>query len=564
MKKHLVTSALPYINGIKHLGNLVGSMLPADVYARHLRQQGEDVLYICGTDEHGTPAELAADKHNTAVSDFCENMYTVQKDIYEKFSLSFDYFGRTSDKNNHEITQEIFLALDRNGYITEQSIRQFYSIEDQRFLPDRFVSGTCPHCGDEGARGDQCEACGRLLDPTDLVNPRSSISGSQDIELRETHHLFLSLSKLQPVVEKWIETRDDWSSITKGIAKKWLSEGLEDRCITRDTDWGVPVPKEGYENKRFYVWFDAPMGYISMSKDLADQQGNPDAWKDWWLADNVEYDQFMAKDNVPFHCIFWPAMVLGSELGFKQPERINAVNWLTFEKGKFSTSNNRGVFTDQALEEFGGDYWRYYLTSIMPESSDSDFTFEAFANTINADIVNNLGNFASRVCTLVIKNFDAETPVLNQPFEYLEEKEFETINKMVDDIDTALRGKKFLQAISSIRALWSYANEYITLHQPWKLVKENKQHAAEVLSFCVHLIKLSAVVSNAVIPNLTKVLAGMIGLEEDLEKFSFAKAKEFESLSKSFTVNKPEKIFDKIPEERVAELTEKYGGDSES
>ncbi|WP_347332182.1 methionine--tRNA ligase [Marinimicrobium locisalis] len=560
MSYYLITSALPYINGIKHLGNLVGSMLPADLYARHLRQQGERVLYICGTDEHGTPAELAARAKGVEVKSFCEDMYARQKEIYERFNLSFDYFGRSSNNTNHKITQEVFLALEKNGFIEEKEVEQYYSEQDGRYLPDRFVTGICPHCGDTGARGDQCEACGRLLDPKDLIQPRSSISGAQDLEFRKSKHLFLKLSTLQARLEQWVKTKETWPTTTRGIAKKWFKEGLEDRCITRDTAWGVPVPKQGYEGKRFYVWFDAPMAYIAMTKDWAEATGEQDQWRNWWCGNEaVTYDQFMAKDNVPFHAIFWPAMVLGSELGFKMPDHINGVNWLTYEGGKFSTSNNRGIFTDQALEEFDADYWRYYLASVMPETSDSDFTFVHFAQTINADLVNNLGNFVSRACTLIVKNFDGKLEKISPEFADSHCNEFNRANELLDNIDQYLRNKKILKAVTEIKALWSYGNEYITANQPWKLVKTDKQKAHDVLAFCFHLIKISFVASNSLIPSTSQNIVNQIGCDLELKNTSFEQAKSFINFDRAVIVKKPKKLFSKISEEEVQVLNDKYG-----
>lgn len=276
--RYLITSALPYINGIKHLGNLVGSMLPADVYARFLRQEGETVLFICGTDEHGTPAELAALEEGLDVADYCQRQYERQAEVYKRFGLSFDYFGRTSSQENHELTQNFYQCLDENGFIKEEEISQMYSLEDERFLPDRYVIGTCPNCGYQSARGDQCENCTSVLNPTDLIQPRSTISGSTNLEVRQSKHLFLELNLLSSKVESWVEEHPDWSSLTRSIAKKWLNEGLQKRCITRDLNWGIPVPRTGFEGKVFYVWFDAPIGYLAMTKAWSNEQKNETGW----------------------------------------------------------------------------------------------------------------------------------------------------------------------------------------------------------------------------------------------------------------------------------------------
>jgi methionyl-tRNA synthetase len=408
MARHLITSALPYINGIKHLGNMVGSMLPADVYSRYLRQRGHDVLYICATDEHGTPAELAAKERGVPVAEFCAQAHDAQKAVYDGFELAFDYFGRSSSPENREITQHFARRLNENGFIEERAIRQVYSPADGRFLPDRYVEGTCPHCGYDKARGDQCENCTRVLDPTDLIDPRSAISGSTDLEVRETKHLFLLQSRLQHEVEEWVARHEsEWPQLASSIARKWLTEGLHDRAITRDLDWGVPVPADTWpelaaEGKVFYVWFDAPIEYIGATKEWSDQDTDNRDWKSWWYdADSgenpVRYTQFMAKDNVPFHTVMFPATELGVREPWKKVDYVKAFNWLTYYGGKFSTSQKRGVFTDHALEILPADYWRYFLIANAPESDDSSFTWEHFTATVNKDLADTLGNFVNRV-----------------------------------------------------------------------------------------------------------------------------------------------------------------------
>ena len=339
MKRYLITSALPYINGIKHLGNLVGSMLPADVYARYLRLRGHEVLYICATDEHGTPAELAAQEAGLSVEEFCAQQHELQARIYAGFGLSFDYFGRSSSLQNCQLTQHFGNRLADQGLIEERVVKQLYSREEGRFLPDRYVVGTCPHCGYEAARGDQCENCTRLLDPTDLIDPHSAVSGSRDLEVRDSKHLFFRQSQLAPRLRDWIGSRDGWPRLTTSIALKWLDEGLEDRGITRDLTWGVPVARKGFENKVYYVWFDAPIEYIGATKEWADAAPDGHDWKSWWYdPTDVEYVQFMAKDNIPFHTIMFPAMIMGTAEPSKLADYIKVFNWLNYYWGKFSTS----------------------------------------------------------------------------------------------------------------------------------------------------------------------------------------------------------------------------------
>jgi methionyl-tRNA synthetase len=380
MAKVLITSALPYINGVKHLGNLAGSLLPADIQARFRRQIGDEVLFLCATDEHGTPAELAAAEAGLEVAAYCARQHGVQAEIYRRFALSFDHFDRSSGLRNHALTQHFFERLDARGLIEERVLNQVYSPTDGRFLPDRYVIGTCPHCGHGGARGDQCEACTRPLDPTDLIAPRSALSGTADLEQRPTRHLFLRQSALVDVLERWLGSRSGWPPLVTAIARKWLDEGLRDRCITRDLSWGVPVPRPGYEGKVFYVWFDAPIAYIAATQGWADADPAHRDWRAWWwAAEDVEYLQFLGKDNVPFHAVSFPCTLLGSGEPWKTVDVIKGVNWLIYEGGKFSTSEGRGVFLDRALELAPTDSWRWWLAANAPEGGDTDFSFQRFA-----------------------------------------------------------------------------------------------------------------------------------------------------------------------------------------
>ncbi|WP_372604521.1 methionine--tRNA ligase, partial [Actibacterium sp.] len=347
MARILITSALPYINGIKHLGNLVGSQLPADLYARYMRQRGHEVMFICATDEHGTPAELAAAKTGEDVAEYCARMHDVQAELADGFRLSFDFYGRSSSARNREITQHLAAKLAENGFIEEVSEKQVYSNADGRFLPDRYIEGTCPNCGYDKARGDQCENCTKQLDPTDLIDPRSAISGSTDLEVRETKHLYLRQSAMKDEIDQWIDSQQGWPVLTTSIAKKWLhdGDGLQDRGITRDLNWGVPVAKgdqpwPGMEGKVFYVWFDAPIEYIGATAEWADANGLDDAaWQRWWRTDlgaeDVRYVQFMGKDNVPFHTLSFPATILGSGEPWKLVDYIKSFNYLNYDGGQF-------------------------------------------------------------------------------------------------------------------------------------------------------------------------------------------------------------------------------------
>ncbi|MFF8356776.1 methionine--tRNA ligase [Streptomyces chartreusis] len=570
MARHLITSALPYINGIKHLGNMVGSMLPADVYSRYLRQRGHDVLYICATDEHGTPAELAAKEQGIPVADFCAQAHDAQKAVYDGFALAFDYFGRSSSPQNVEITQHFARKLHENGFIEERAIRQVYSPADGRFLPDRYVEGTCPHCGYDKARGDQCENCTRVLDPTDLINPRSAISGSTDLEVRETKHLFLLQSKLQNEVKEWVSRHDGvWPHLASSIAHKWLTEGLHDRAITRDLDWGVPVPADTWpelaaEGKVFYVWFDAPIEYIGATKEWSDQDPENRDWKSWWYEadDTVRYTEFMAKDNVPFHTVMFPATELGIREPWKKVDFVKAFNWLTYYGGKFSTSQKRGVFTDQALEILPADYWRYFLIANAPESDDSSFTWEHFTATVNKDLADTLGNFVNRVLSFSKKRFGEEVPAGGEPGE-AETKLGEQIAELLAEYESQMEALQFRKAAAALRALWSAGNSYLEEKAPWLEIKTDKDGAALTLRTAMNLIHLYAVVSEPFIPASSAAMRQAFALTDDTATWitqDEARSLTAVPVGTPFTV--PPVLFAKLTDEDLETYKERFGGEA--
>ena len=557
--KYLITSALPYINGIKHLGNLIGSMLPADVYARFLRQEGEKVLFICGTDEHGTPAELAAREEGLNVEDYCQRQYERQAEIYQRFGLSFDYFGRTSSQDNHELTQHFYQRLDENGFIKEEQTSQIYSLEDERFLPDRYVIGTCPNCGYQSARGDQCENCTSVLNPADLIEPRSTISGSMNLEVRQSKHLFLKLNLLSNKVQSWVEEHPDWSLLTKSIAKKWLDEGLHKRCITRDLSWGVRVPRPGFENKVFYVWFDAPIGYLSMTKTWSDQAEERN-WLDWWHKSNdVQYVQFMAKDNLPFHTIMFPAMTLGTQEPWKLADRIKGFNWLNYYSGKFSTSAKRGVFLDRALDILPSDYWRYTLLAIAPESSDSTFTWEQLQTKINKDLADKLGNLINRILKFAASRFDSKIPaggIAGAAEQRLESQ----CQESLDTISRCLHNLEFRKATDALCALWTIGNQYVDEQAPWKLFKENPEQAAMVIRTSINLIRIYAIASDPFIPSTAQKIFDAFNLSKSERTSSFSSAVDFSVLQPNRPFKVPALLFQKIDDRQIAEWRSSFSG----
>ncbi|MEU1624086.1 methionine--tRNA ligase [Streptomyces sp. NPDC020096] len=573
MARHLITSALPYINGIKHLGNMVGSMLPADVYARYLRQRGHDVLYICATDEHGTPAELAAKEAGLPVDTFCAQQHDAQKAIYEGFELSFDYFGRSSSAENRDITQHFARRLKENGFIEERAIRQVYSLDDERFLPDRYIVGTCPHCGYDKARGDQCENCTRVLDPTDLIDARSAISGSSRLEVRETKHLFLLQSKLQPEVEGWLDTNGskDWPTLASSIAHKWLTEGLQDRAITRDLEWGVPVPADAWpelaaEGKVFYVWFDAPIEYIGATKEWADVDPENRDWKSWWYeADHtVRYTEFMAKDNVPFHTVMFPATQLGTREPWKMVDYVKAFNWLNYYGGKFSTSQRRGIFTDAALELLPADYWRYFLMANAPESDDTSFTWELFSSSVNKDLADTLGNFVNRVLSFSRKRFGDEVPAGRETGE-AEAKLGEQIAELLAEYETHMDALQFRKAAQALRALWSAGNSYLEEKAPWLEIKTDQEGAALTLRTAMNLIHLYSVISEPFIPASARAMREAFALPADDARWVTAdQARALDAVPAGTPFTVPPVLFAKITEEDLESYRERFGAAEES
>ena len=564
MSKILITSALPYVNGVPHLGHLVGCLLPSDVYARYMRMMGHEVLYVCGTDEHGTPSEVGAAKEGMDVADYCLKYHNRHKEAYDAFNLSFDYFGRTSSEQNREITYHIFEQLDKNGLIEEESIKQIFSIDDNRFLPDRYVTGTCPHCGYDKARGDQCENCTKVLDPTELINPRSTNSGSTNLEVRETKHLFLNLPKLEKQLAEWVKSKEPfWPDVAYSIAQKWLKEGLRPRCITRDLKWGFPVPKKGFEDKVFYVWFDAPIGYLGITKQWADEKPGERNWKDWWLdAKDVYYVQFMGKDNVPFHSISFPATLLGTGENWTKVDYLKGMSYLTFEGGKFSKSEQRGVFAEDAVKEFPADYWRYWLISNAPEASDSSFTFDLFAGVVNKDLNGVLGNFVSRVMKMTASKIGAEVPAGGEMTE-VEEKLIADLQEKADNYCKYMEGLEFKKAMNELRAIWVDGNNYISVTEPWTVIKTDPARAAAILRVCLNLIRIYALLSAPVMPETSAKILAKFGLNAaDMPVLKgFNAAKEIEALQPGHKFEVGDALFERIAPEKTEELKAKYGSD---
>lgn len=573
MARILITSALPYINSVKHLGNLAGSMLPADIYARAMRLMGHEVLYICATDEHGTPAELAAQAAGMDVATYCTQMHKAQKEAGTDFDLSYDYFGRSSACSNHKLTQHFAHVLEDKGLIEERVSRQVYSVADQRFLPDRFVEGTCPNCAYEKARGDQCDNCGRLLDPVDLIDPYSAVSGSRDVEIRKTNHLYLKQSELSDRLRDWVNAAKGWPVLASSIALKWLDEGLRDRPITRDLSWGVPVTdrngniRKGFEGKVFYVWFDAPIEYIAATQDWAEETGGD--WARWWRTDegaeDVHYVQFMGKDNVAFHTLSFPTTLIGSEEPWKLVDQLKAFNWVTWYGGKFSTSENRGVFMDEAIEIALGDCWRWHLTANAPESADTAFTWEDFQSSVNSGLANVLGNFINRITKYTASKFESKVPA-GGAYGEAEAWVISELQTRIPRLIGYYEAHEFRKATNETRAIWAAGNEYLTRAAPWTHYKTDAHRAAVGVRVGLNLAALFGILAQPIIPRSAVKILDAFGIPEENRTWNFGDFSEIpdlvDALPNGLSISVPDALFTKIEDTDIAIWKKRFGGEN--
>lgn len=544
--KILITSALPYVNNVPHLGNIIGCTLSGDVFSRYCKHRGWDALYVCGTDEHGTATETKAIEEGLTPQEICDKYYAIHKDIYEWFDIQFDLFGRTSTKEHERIVQDIFLDTKKNGFIIEKMVEQLYCETCKKFLADRYVEGTCPHCQYANARGDQCENCGHLLNAVELIKPACKICGSSPV-IRESEHLFLDLEKLQKELSKWVEKTKQggfWTENAITTTEKWLKEGLKPRAISRDLTWGVPIPLEKFKGKVFYVWFDAPIGYISITaKDRED-------WKDWWQAKDVKLYQFMGKDNIPFHTIVFPATLLATKKHWTMLHHINATEYLNYEEGKFSKSRGVGVFGDDAMQTgIPADVWRYYLLANRPEGADTTFTWKEFQDRNNNELVANLGNLVNRTVTFISKYQDGK--VAKAKKKDLESKEH--VKKIQGHFD-AIELKKALQEIMGMSKA---GNKYFQDKAPWKLIKEDPDECKNVLANLYAYIRDLAIVVAPFLPETARKMQTQLNYGP----------LSWESIGKpcdAATIGTPDLLFAKLEDERIAGLKASFSGKKET
>lgn len=543
-KKRLITSALPYVNNIPHLGNLI-QLLSADVFARYCRKRGYETLYVCGTDEYGTATETKALAEGVSPKELCDRFHAIHTEIYKWFNIDFDHFGRTSRPMQTQIVQDIFKKVYDNGYITQKATKQLFCPDCNRFLADRYVLGKCPHCGYEDARGDQCEACGKLLDPTELLEPRCGSCSNRPI-IKETNHLYINLPAILPKLEEWMNTASKkglWANNAIAMTKSWIRDGLKERCITRDLKWGIPVPLKGYEDKVFYVWFDAPIGYISISAEYT-----PD-WKSWWQnPSEVELFQFIGKDNIPFHTVLFPSSLLATNQPWTMLHHISSTEYLNYENGKFSKSKGSGVFGNDAKDTgIDADIWRFYIFYNRPEKTDVQFTWKDFQEKVNGELIGNFGNLVNRTLTFINKFYDGQVPSGE-----IDKELRAKIDDGIKRVDYLFDHANLRDALHSILEISDLGNKAFQAGEPWKMRTENPKAAASLLRTLVYLIRDLAILIEPFIPATAKKIADFCG-NSSLEWDNIGK----ENFDK---VNLPSILFKQLEDEQIATLRERYSG----
>ena len=542
----MVTAALPYANYRLHLGHLRSTYIPSDIHVRYLRMKGENVIYICATDEHGTPITIMAERGKKTPKEVVDEYYKADKRDLEAMGCSFTYFGRTTLPIHYELTQEFFKKLSEKGYVYEETIKQFYCPKDRRFLPDRFVEGTCPHCHEE-ARGDQCDSCGRYLKPTELEDPRCALCGTKP-QVEETRHWFFRLSSLQDFLKKWIHETPGLSPNVRNYASQWLEEGLNDWCITRDMNWGVPVPNKGAEGKVIYVWFDAPIGYVSNTIQWTRDNGYPERWKDYWQGTNGEIIHFIGKDIVYHHALFWPAMLKGRE-DYRLPTQIIAGEYLTLGGKKMSKSRGWMIEVADYLAKFEPDPLRYYLTVVSPLNRDADFTWEEFARKNNDELADILGNFIHRTLTFTYQFFDGRVP---QPGAEYPREPLEKAEETVNNVGKLIEAHEYHRALREILDLAALGNRFFNESEPWRTIKTDKSSSASTIYVADQVVKTLAVLMAPFLPSSAEKLWQTLNLEGSVHQQKWYDATR--KLEPGHEIRKPSPLFKKLEATELPKL----------
>ena len=546
MRNILVTDALPYANGPVHIGHLAGVYVPADIYVRYLRSKGEDVAFICGSDEHGMAITMRARKEGIAPQDIVDKYHTMIKDSFAQLGISFDIYSRTSNQVHHETTQDFFLNLYENGKFEERTSEQYYDEEAKQFLADRYITGQCPKCGNPNAYGDQCENCGSSLNPTDLIDPKSTLTGNKPV-MKETKHWYLPLQDYENWLNEWIVKghKSDWKSNVWGQCKSWIDGGLQPRAMTRDLDWGIKVPVEGADGKVMYVWFDAPIGYISATKEWAEEQGKE--WEPYWKSDDTKLVHFIGKDNIVFHCIIFPA-ILKAHGDYILPDNVPANEFLNLENDKISTSRNWAVWLHEYLEDMPEkqDVLRYTLCANAPESKDNDFTWKDFQARNNNELVAILGNFVNRAVVLTHKYFDGKVPERGELFD-IDKEVLDALGKVPNKVGDSLNRYRFREGLAEMMELARMGNKYLADTEPWKLIKTDEERVKTILNIALQLVANLTIVAEPFIPFSTDKLRSFL----NLEKLDWSSAGNDELLANGHQLEKAQLLFEKIEDKTI-------------
>ncbi|NOX89887.1 MAG: methionine--tRNA ligase [Calditrichaeota bacterium] len=550
-KRILVTSALPYANGPIHLGHLAGAYLPADIFVRYHRLKGSDIIYICGSDEHGVPIMLRARAEGVSPQDVVNRYHELNKKSFNDFGISFDYYGRTSSPVHHETSQDFFRVLAEKNVFVLKTEKQLYDPEAKMFLADRFVIGTCPSCGYENAYGDQCEKCGKSLSPSELINPRSAITNATPV-LKETTHWYLPLAQFQKQLEEWIGTHPEWKSNVLGQIRSWFNEGLADRAVTRDLPWGVPVPEDiakkhnvDASGKVLYVWFDAPIGYISATKEWALEKGNPGLWKEYWQQEDTRLVHFIGKDNIVFHCLIFPAILMAYGK-FVLPENVPANEFLNLEGNKLSTSRNYAVWLDDYLQRFEPDSLRYVLASILPENRDSDFSWKDFQARHNNELADIYGNFINRTLTFAHKYFEGKVPPLNDLNE-LDKELIDRLERAPERLGGLIDKYQFKAYVRELMDLARFANKYFNDKEPWSTRKSDPDSCATTVNLCLQTVAALSVLSEPILPFTSRKIWKILRIGEQRVWNEFAQNR----IPAGHVLGKAEILFKKIEDEAI-------------